>query len=429
MAEPAAASDRTAAAQVALRADDFAPLWSAARQRLEGNGVELTGTPLTVNPPHHASRRAIAGLLGQSAAGDKPLRVRLTDLDGLLRRGAAAIGLVDWLEQLDGPLTDRRAERRASAAARQTAWSAVEEHPVVRRHDELRAWAESLRRSGAATRRAGDPLAGAELVRAALDVVAVLPADNETLAVFAARTTTDPHGLDRDTALGAMVNDALAQLDREEAKEDAEWPTAPAYWWRRRWSRVGVICDDLSVSALALNLPVSSGGDIVGNAIDEHRLGGVPLRLTLHQLATGELPIRPEPVFVCENPSVVAMAATRLEDACRPLVCVEGYPNTAALALLDLLTAGGCELRYHGDFDWDGLRIGASIIGRYGASSWRFDADSYRVVAPRGGNALAARSWVPETPWSPGLPDSMTEHGVAVYEEHVLDDLLADLRA
>lgn len=429
MTEPATASDRTAAARATLRSDDFSPLWSAARRRLERNGVELAGTPLSVDPPHDDSRRAIAGLLGQSAAGDRPLRIRLTDLDGFLRRGAAAIGLVDWLEHLDGPLTDRRAERRASDAARQAAWAAVEQHPVLRRHSELRGWAESLRRSGAATRRAGDPLAGAALVRAALDVVAALPADNETLAVFAARTTTDPHGLDRDTALGAMVNETLAQLDREEAEEDAEWPTAPAYWWRRRWSLAGVICDDLSVSALALNLPVGSGGDIVGNAIDEHRLGGVPLRLTLQQLATGELPMEPEPVFVCENPSVVAMAAVRLEEECRPLVCVEGYPNTAVLALLDLLTAAGCELRYHGDFDWDGLRIGASIIGRYGGSGWRFDADHYRVAARRGGTALADRTWVPETPWSPGLPDAMTEHGVAVYEEQVLDDILADLEA
>jgi uncharacterized protein (TIGR02679 family) len=91
------------------------------------------------------------------------------------------------------------------------------------------------------------------------------------------------------------------------------------------------------------------------------------------------------------------------------------------------LTAAGCDLRYHGDFDWDGLRIGASIIGRYGGSGWRFDADHYRAAVHRGGTALPGRTRVPETPWSTDLRGAMSEHGVAVYEEQVLDDLLGDL--
>lgn len=427
MADPVPDPERTDAARAALARDEFAPLWAAVRRRLERNGVELTGTPVAVELTTDAGRRAIAGLLGLSSAGDGPLRVRLADLDRSLRRGAAAVGLVEWLEQLDGPVVDRRSVRRAIDAAKRAAWAAVDDHPALVRHVELQMWARSLRSSGAATRRAGSPVAGAELVHDCLDVVATLPADNETLAVFATRTTGDPHGLDRDTALGAMVSDALAQLDREGVEGGAEWSTAPAYWWRRRWSRVGVICDDLSVSALALNLPVRSHGNVVANAIDDHRLGGVPLRLTLHQLATGEMPIEPSPVFVCENPSVVAMAAAQLEDTCRPLVCIEGYPNSAGFALLDLLTAGGCELHYHGDFDWDGLRIGASIIERYGASSWRFDADHYRAAAPHSSNDLAARSWTPITRWSPELPAVMAEHGVAVFEEQVLDGMLDDL--
>lgn len=427
MADPALDPERTDAARAALAGDEFAPLWAAVRRRVERNGVELTGTPVAVELTTDASRRAIAGLVGLSSAGDGPLRVQLADLDRALRRGAAAVGLIEWLEQLGGPVVDRRSLRRATDAAKGAAWAAVAEHPALVHHVELQMWVRSLRSSGAATRRAGSPVAGAELVRDCLDVVATLPADNETLAVFAARTTGDPHGLDRDTALGAIVGDALAQLDREEAEDGSEWSTAPAYWWRRRWSRVGVICDDLSVSALALNLPVRSHGDVVANAIDDHRLGGVPLRLTLHQLTTGELVIEPSPVFVCENPSVVAMAAARLEDACRPLVCIEGYPNSAGFALLDLLTAGGCHLRYHGDFDWDGLRIGASIIARYGASAWRFDADHYRAAAPYSSSDLAPRSWTPMTPWSPELPDAMAEHGVAVFEEHVLHGMLDDL--
>ncbi len=425
-------ADRTELARRDLRSDEYAPLWLAVRRRLERNGIQLTGTPVAVKTPDDTTRRAVAGLLGVSAAGDGPLRIRLHDLDDLLRQGAAEVGLVDWIEQLGGPLRDRPTERRTTDAARRNAWATVYDHPTLGQRPELGDWVAALRRSGAATRRAGSPVAGAELVEAALDVVAALPAGNRALAVFAAEVTDDPHSLDRGTPLGDLVSDALTRL--EHAGDDADdgdddRPAAAAYWWRRRWARVGVICDDLSVSTLALNLPVRSDGDIVANSIDEHRICGVPLRLTLQQIATATLLVDPKPVFVTENPSVVAMATNRLEDSSSPLVCVEGYPNSAALALLDLLASAGCNLHYHGDFDWDGLRIGASIIGRYSASSWRFSAVDYRQAATHGGVELGTAAGTPETPWSPELPTAMVDHGVAVFEEQVLDHLLDDLRA
>ncbi len=418
-------ADRTAHARNALRSDEFAPLWLAVRRRLERNGIELTGTRIAVETHDDTTRRAVAGLLGVSAAGDGPLRVGLPDLDALLRQGAAAVGLVDWIEQLGGPLRDRRTERRTTETAKRNAWASVDDHPVLGQRPQLRDWVAGLRRSGAATRRAGSPVAGAELVGATLDVIGALPASNRALAVFAAEVTDDPHSLDRGTPLGDLVSDALTRLEHD--REEHDWPAAAAYWWRRRWARVGVICDDLSVSTLALNLPVRSDGDIVANFVDEHRLFGVPLRLTLHQIAIASFLVDPIPVFVTENPSVVAMAANRLDESCRPLVCVEGYPNSAALALLDLLASAGCDLHYHGDFDWDGLRIGASIIRRYGACSWRFSAADYRQATTDGGVDLGTRSWTLDTPWSTELPTAMVDHGYAVFEEQVLDDLLDDL--
>lgn len=419
-------ADRTAQARYALRSDEFAPLWLAVRQRLERNGIELTGTPVAVDTPDDTTRRAVAGLLGVSAAGDGPLRARLPDLDALLRRGAATVGLIDWIEQLGGPLRDRRTERRTTETAKRNAWTTVGDHPALGQRPQLRDWVAALRRSGAATRRAGSPVAGAELVGAALDVITALPAGNRALAVFAAEVTDDPHSLDRGTPLGDLVSDALTRLDHDRDDEHDQ-PAAAAYLWRRQWARVGAICDDLSVSTLALNLPMRSDGDIVANFVDEHRLFGVPLRLTLHQIATGSFLVDPKPVFVTENPSVVAMAAIRLDESCRPLVCVEGYPNSAVLALLDLLASAGCDLHYHGDFDWDGLRIGGSIIGWYGACSWRFGAADYRQAAADGGVELGACSGTPETPWSPELPTAMVDHGVAVFEEQVLDRLLDDV--
>ena len=52
--------------------------------------------------------------------------------------------------------------------------------------------------------------------------------------------------------------------------------------------------------------------------------------------------------------------------------------------LLRMLAEAGCELRYHGDFDWGGIRIGNVIFGRLRARPWRFDTADYRAAADRG---------------------------------------------
>ena len=212
--------------------------------------------------------------------------------------------------------------------------------------------------------------AGAELARRVLDVMAALPAHNVTLAQLAAQLTGDAHALDRDQALGRLSDAAIRVIDEANDLPDAGDDNGPngdvpaAYGWRRRWARQGVICDELSVSALALNLPASGEG-LTSGVVFNHRRCGEPVRLTLRQLGDAKLEVPPGTlVRICENPSVLAHAATTLEGEAAPLVCVEGQPNSAVLALLNLLAADGAEFAYHGDFDWGGLRIATTVIER-----------------------------------------------------------------
>jgi uncharacterized protein (TIGR02679 family) len=120
---------------------------------------------------------------------------------------------------------------------------------------------------------------------------------------------------------------------------------------------------------------------------------------------------------------VVAAAADRFGAACPPLVCVEGYPNQAALKLLARL-ARQCEILYHGDFDWDGLRIANRILESIPFRPWRFTAADYQAAAKEG---YELRTRPVEATWDPELAPEMVEAGVAVEEEAVLDDLLGDL--
>ncbi|MDQ2826202.1 MAG: TIGR02679 domain-containing protein, partial [Actinomycetota bacterium] len=299
---------RRSAALARLAEPPYAPLWAAARKRLEGNGRAVGGSPLVLRGLDAAERNVVCGLLGISPAGDGPVRVRLADLDDALRRGAASVGLIELLESMAGPVRDRRDERAVATLDKAMAWAAVESHPVLTGRPELAPWVADIRCRGTATRLAGSAPAGAALTGAALDVLGRLPAANQALSVLAAETAGGAHGLDRGQPLGTLVAAALAVLDVEEGENDSrvEWAGAPAYWWRRRWARVGVVCDDLSVSALVLNLPVEPGGDIIAEAAYEHAMANEPLRLTLRQLAIGDWSFRRGAVvYVCENPSVL----------------------------------------------------------------------------------------------------------------------------
>ena len=66
-------------------------------------------------------RRALAGLLGRRAVAAGSMRIRRSELDAALDHAGIAVTLREALEFLDGPLSDRRADR----VAREQAWSAA----------------------------------------------------------------------------------------------------------------------------------------------------------------------------------------------------------------------------------------------------------------------------------------------------------------
>lgn len=401
---------------------EYSALFAAARARLERNGVAVGAHVLRLRDLDLPARDGIAGLLGRARTTDGPVTVRLDALDAALRRSAVAAGLLEVLEALGGPVHDRRAARALAADEREALWARLRAHPVARRDARVGAWLDQVRRSGTATRAAGGGDGDVEaLVARALDVLGRLPADGVQLARLAADVTGDSHALDRNRPLGSLAVHAIAFV------EGGAVPSSAA-GWRRLWGDAGVVCDDLSCDVLVLNLPLL-GDDPLARITREGAGSGEPLRLTLRQLARGPLTVAGEVgVFVCENPVVVAHAADRLGAASAPLVCVDGIPNTAARRLLTELRGAGASLRYHGDFDWGGLRIGSIVIGQLGAQPWRFGATDYRAAVARVGPAavpLGDRGL--SALWDGELPAAMADAGVAIYEEQVLDDLTADL--
>lgn len=346
----------------------------------------------------HASpeqREALARLTGEYGRG-AGLSVDLAALERQLVEAGVAGSLQEVVEVLAGPIVPRA----ILAAEQQAAWEAVFEGV------EGPGW-EDLRRNGLLRRLAGgDPELARTLVTAARDLCAALPAAGLPLQALAARTG-DAHALDAGRPLGTLLLRLIAARTGVDPEDR-----------RLCWAAVGVELDPVSSSVLALGLRARGDG-LVARLLAACADAGEPCRLTLRQLRGG-VEVDGSVVFVCENPAVVVAAADRLGSRCAPLVCVEGQPGSAALAVLD---AVGPRARYHGDFDWPGLRIAASVLARTGGQPWRYDAAAY-AAAPKG---LELSGNPAPTPWDPALARVMAREGLAVHEEAVLEGLLEDL--
>jgi uncharacterized protein (TIGR02679 family) len=112
------------------------------------------------------------------------------------------------------------------------------------------------------------------------------------------------------------------------------------------------------------------------------------------------------------------------------MICTDGMPAAAQRTLLSQIVRAGARLRYHGDFDWPGLRIAHHVIREYAARPWRFGASDYAAAvqaAARPGLILEGSPVVPS--WDEELGTLMQAHQLSIAEESVAELLLQDLDA
>jgi uncharacterized protein (TIGR02679 family) len=413
-----------------LGGQDTGWLVERVRRRIAA-GAALTGTVSLANPTAQ-QRRALETLLGRRPGAGASIGVSLPELDTQLRRsGLAPAGLAAAVTELIGPITDRYAQRMAV----ETAWAQAlaELSDLGGAGDTAAQWATDPATAGLIRRLAGSPATAASLVAALVRVLGALPATGVTLARFAAETTGDPHALDQGRPLSTLALAAIRAIwETGPSPDEAVAGREPETSGQRRrtlWDRVGVLVDELSSTVLLLNVPLSGAGlleQLTGVAAQ----AGEPLVLTLRQVAREPVRWTVPVLYLCENPAVVAAAADQLGSACPALICVNGQPTAAVLRLVAAAAASQTRLRYHGDFDWGGLRIANLLHQRFHWQPWRFDTPAYTeaVAAPgRLGRQLAGKPVAAE--WDPDLAGAMLATGRRVEEELVLADLLADLAA
>lgn len=378
------------------------------RRRMERD-EPLTG-PLTLAAPTSAERAATERLLGRAPRAGRSLTVRLDAVDTVLRRsGISPDGLATAVTALTGPLARLADVREQEANAWQEAYA-----PLAVLRPELAEWAHQLRTDGLVRRLARTPHAAKILLTDATTVLQTLPADPAvSLPAFAATALGDAHALDDGTPLATIVLSGIRALTGFPDGNGAEWR-------REAWASAGLLRDALSSTVLTLGLRGTPTLDWMTDA-------GEPAVLTLRQLTHNPPRTAPRVVHVCENPTVLATAADTHGPTCPPLVCLQGQPSAAALTLLRHLHTQGSTLRYHGDFDWGGLRIAGALLRRVPWQPWHYTAADYRTAAAATPLAPPLTGTPADAAWDPDLSAALAELGVRIEEETVLDVLLADL--
>jgi uncharacterized protein (TIGR02679 family) len=414
-----------------LGGETTAWLVQRARDRLE-SGRPLTGT-VTLTDATVEQRRAVERLTGRPARSGASLSVSLLEVDRILREsGAAPDGLAEAVTLLTGPFRDRNRDRADAEAAWVAAFETLD--TTVAGRAELTAWRGWLDMTGVVRRLAPDPAAARALLIQVAAVLRRLPSRGMPIGRLAAECCGDAHALDDGRPAGTLALSAARALAGLPFAADGSADSR-----RAAWAFVGVHLDDLSSLVLCFGLP----GDTrtaLGKVLALYREAGQPAVLTLRQLRCHDEPLRAGSVRVCENPVVIAAAADELGNCYQPLVCVGGQPSAAGWRLLDLLAEGGADFRYHGDFDWGGIRIASAVrlrMSRWQSrwQPWRYDRDAYETLAaamPAGSPAAAQVTRLAgepvATPWDPDLAAAMTRRDLRIEEELSLDTLLADLR-
>ncbi|WP_405909001.1 TIGR02679 family protein [Streptomyces sp. NBC_00828] len=405
-------------------------LWTAARTRLERNGLQPAGT-IRLQDLDAGEREALSLLLARPVTGPTVM-IRLPDLDTRLRASAVGRGLAATLTELGPPLTDRRAARDAAATERTRLWSTAETTMAATSLTDqpwAHQWLEETRRTGSLTRQP-HTTALMTITQAIQTLATLFPGTGPDPAPaawgrgeLATRTTGSAHGLDDGTLLARLVLRGIALA------QGADFPTdAPGR--RALWRRASVTPDEVSSTVLTYGLR-PRGGTWQETALRERAEHHLETHLTLRELRILHLELPPGTrVHVCENPRVVEAAA---DAGCTAsLICTSGSATTVVLTLLDALAAGGCAFAYHGDFDWAGIALANRVMRRYGvAEPWRMGAGDYEYLVMRaelqGTPPLPLAGPRMEAVWDSELAPTMEALGVALHEESALELLLGDL--
>jgi len=376
-------------------------------------GRPFTGI-IILDTPSSEERRAIDQLLRRTTSAGASLSVSPEALLTQLRTA----GLADSWEEVLEAICGKPDSSRAIVAANVQAWELFWNRLTESVGPSLQIWLDQLRRDGVLKRLTeGDVGVAVRWLDHAVAILRQVPFEDEPIASVAARLAGNSHALDPGSPLATIVLRGISIMHQCGMPLNAAGR-------RELWAKAGVICDELSAPVLVFNLVLPNATPLT-EILAAAQVAVMPIHITTRLLLSTDWTkvAAPQRVYVCENPSIVALAARQLGTNSAPIICVDGEPKTAAWNLLSHLRSAGAEIWYHGDFDWKGLAIASRVIARLNARPWRYSVEDY--LAANGTEELIGSPF--EACWSPELTAVMHKRQKLVHEEAVADSLLADL--
>jgi uncharacterized protein (TIGR02679 family) len=280
-----------------------------------------------------------------------------------------------------------------------------------------------------------------QLVRYTVDVLDQLPEPEspERLALFAQRTSGDPHALDPDKAAGRLLLLALSDLAKNKEESSSSLTKSPQDRAQELhlYGGAGLLVDTISSSVAVFNLASASYHNDTPDPLVQSA-GKRVLLLPMRQLLEWKRLVPASTrIYVFENPQVFEEAIAALASArtLPTLVCTSGWPSAAALYLLDQLLKESPEncLYYSGDFDLKGLQIASFLAARHPGRChlWHFDAFTYEVALKAGGievgaSELGLLNTLPEA-FKP-LVTKMQEKQKWAFQEGIVELLVKDMQ-
>jgi uncharacterized protein (TIGR02679 family) len=405
-----------------LGGESLSSLRKRLRQRFERGPADGKLERLRITNLGVDEHAALAGLMGRSVRFSSSMQIDVPLIDAALSRAGIATSLRAALEFIDGPIIHTETAR----AELQAEWLRAVTNAS---RADLLAFLQVPSGLGLLKRLSnGNPDSAAHLCRRANAVLNALPADGMTRAQLAATTLGDAHALDNGRPAAALVLAVWREKSAPKHDPHDEDPLGVENEIgdernRDVWAKAGVLVNELARPALFLNLKMKSHWSLP-NAIGEPTYAS--LRFLVRSSPSWD--VSGQDIYVCENANLISIAADRCGSHCAPMVCTDGMPAAAQRVILQQLVAAGGRLRYHGDFDWAGVRIGNYVMRECGARPWRFDAAAYLAAvaqAPRPGLTLAGLE--AKASWDEGLTIAMREHQLSIAEESLADVLLEDL--
>lgn len=249
--------------------------------------------------------------------------------------------------------------------------------------------------------------------------------ERELLAVYAARTTGNPHYYDEGTVGDKLLTAFLKEYTDTNLYKNRELTYVERK--NRLLYEAGILKDDLSNDTLVYGIHAQNIDGMLHEGIEGFCTMKEPVRLTL--LTVGNLQkVWPQDydsnIYVVENPAVFSMLSQRYPD--NSFICGNGQLRLATIILMDMLQEN-CTFYYAGDFDPEGLLIAQRLKKRYREKLvlWNYREEWYEKYVSSvelSGTSLKKLEKI-DIPEFQGIKKRMYQMKKAAYQETMMEVL------